>query len=254
MIWLPGMLSQGGKKYVWNRYAIAYGEKAGTAATVSRTYNKSKYASTAYTIQNGVFVLTNPVATTFENLTSGKRTVDIADSTNAVSSGATLYKITSNGGRLYTQQTGSRNGKSGFSNTSQTLRMCTSLSFDNTTGQFTLNANKKEAPADWSGTYYSDKQDALYCSQTTVTSNKVYKQVVTSNEYEYNAGYDSYGQVYSYSSYEITSTLANTLSIKYTPYTVSQSCGTFIDTIADIDPNAYPENGIQDGYWYVRIS
>ena len=251
MIWLPGILSQGGKKYAWNRYAIAYGEKAGTAATVSRTYNKSKYASTAYTIQNGVFVLTNPVATTFENLTSGKRTVDIADSTNTVSSGATLYKITSKGERVYEQSTGSGKNLNDFVNTSQALKMCTSLSFNNTTGQFTLKANKNVAPENWSGTYYSDKQDNLYIQNTSVTTSTVYKQVVTSNEYVYNEGYSSYGYQYAYTSYKITSAQSDTLSIGYTPYTISQSRGDLIDTVTDADPAAYPENGIQDGYWYV---
>lgn len=35
--------------------------------------------------------------------------------------------------------------------------------------------------------------------------------------------------------------------------TTTRSQGTFIETVSSKDPAAYPDNGEQDGYWYVKI-
>ena len=35
---------------------------------------------------------------------------------------------------------------------------------------------------------------------------------------------------------------------------VKEVKGSYIYDVASNDPNAYPENGVQDGYWYVKVS
>lgn len=252
MIWLPGILSQGGKKYTWNRYAIAYGEKAGTAATVRRTYNKSKYASNAYTIQNGVFVLTNPVATTFENLTSGNRTVDIADRTNAISSGATLYNITKNSGLVYSDDSTS------FETHSTTInglyvRGAEKYIFDNTNGVYKISFANFQADVDyqqWKMYGYNRYCDTIYSTNSYLDSS--YDAPTTSSKlYAFSAGTISNdGKTVTGNRYQHIA-VGPDVNIGYTPYTISQSKGDLIDTVTDSNPAAYPENGIQDGYWYV---
>ena len=41
---------------------------------------------------------------------------------------------------------------------------------------------------------------------------------------------------------------------KYTLTGVKEIKGSYIYDVASNDPNAYPENGVQDGYWYVKVS
>ena len=253
MIWLPGFLSQGGKKYTWNRYAIAYGEKAGTAATVSRTYNKSKYASTAYTIQNGVFVLTSPVVTTFLNLKAGKYTVDMADSTNSVSKGSTLYKVTTNGGTTFTQIESAQTGSS-LSTPDEAYYSCTALNFSTSTGKFSSGTIVQKKPSEYKvndvfygfGSFGSFTATSKYNSSIYSTgSDSAYKFTITQ-------AYNSSTQTTFYTRKTLSASPNSTsISIKYTPYSVSKTRGDLIDTVTDADPAAYPENGIQDGYWYV---
>lgn len=259
MIYLPGILSQDGKKYTWERYSVNYTEKAGTAATVSRTYNKSKYASTAYTIQNGVFVLTNPVATAFENLTSGKRTVDIADSTNTVSSGATLYKITSNSGGGYTDSSSSYKTHS-TTIYGSSIYGATTYTLDASTGVYTISPVKITASTtkqQWQEYGKSRYYDVVYSTNSSLKGSTVEVPTTSSTLYEF-----SVDEILVVDTTDGTITVNGTVyrhtaarakvNIGYTPYTATQTRGDLIDTVTDRDPAAYPENGIQDGYWYVR--
>lgn len=41
---------------------------------------------------------------------------------------------------------------------------------------------------------------------------------------------------------------------KYTLTGVKEVKGSYISDVDSTDPNAYPENGVQDGYWYVKVS
>lgn len=253
MIWLPGILSQGGKKYTWNRYAIAYGEKAGTAATVTRTYNKSKYASNAYTIQNGVFVLTNPVATTFANLASGKYTVDMADSTNTISSGARLYKITSNSGLVYTDASSNFTTHSTTINGSYVIG-AEKYTFDKSNGVYKISFRNIQADVSsqqWKLYGYNRYYDTIYSTNSYLTPNSDGYPTTSSKLYAFSAGTISNdGKTVTGDSYQRIA-VGPDINIRYTPYTISQSKGDLIDTVTDRDPAAYPENGIQDGYWYV---
>ena len=40
----------------------------------------------------------------------------------------------------------------------------------------------------------------------------------------------------------------------FIPYTIGTSKGSYIDTVESFVPDEYPDDGIQDGYWYVKIS
>lgn len=42
-------------------------------------------------------------------------------------------------------------------------------------------------------------------------------------------------------------------NVSYIPHTFSDAPGSYIDTVTDTNANAYPENGKQGNYWYVRI-
>ena len=236
-------LSQSGKKYIWNRYSIAYNEVTGNSTTVSRTYNYSKYASTSYSIQSDGFTLTNPTSTTFENLTSGKQTVDISNSTNNVSTGATLYKITSNSGRKWTY---SSTGESGVWDGNSYISGSSTFSFNENTGVFSLGTIHQWMPGYWRG------YEEGFTSETddTSTTNTVYtinssssKQVLIKTQYDGS---------YQYSQTSFTASQSNSVSITYTPFTIEVSRGEFIDSVSDREITTYPENGIQDGYWYVR--
>jgi hypothetical protein len=59
MIWLPGVLSQGGKKYVWEKYTIEKKEVISDNTTKTFPANKNIYYSYRYSIQGDYFVLDN---------------------------------------------------------------------------------------------------------------------------------------------------------------------------------------------------
>lgn len=40
----------------------------------------------------------------------------------------------------------------------------------------------------------------------------------------------------------------------FIPYTVGDVKGSYIDTVTSYNPYEFPDNGAQDGYWYVKIS
>ena len=95
MIWLPGVLSQGGEKYVWQKYTVEYVQKAGSqaVATIQRRYQK--YHSTTYSFAGQTFTLTNAIRNQMWNVDEGEYLVDIQDKNSDLISGTTLYEVVS---------------------------------------------------------------------------------------------------------------------------------------------------------------
>lgn len=240
---LPGILSQSGEKYTWNRYSIAYTETAGSSATVSRTYNYSKKAASAYTRSGTTFTLTNPTSTTFENITAGKYLVNVANSSSTATSGTTLYKVTNNAGRTMEAVAGSSssNVKAIYYNCYGTNSYSTSATSDSVTFS---------TPTTYTITSLSANQTFLspYSDPT-----RSWSLVTVSTWYEHKVE-TIYGSYIAFTTTSYTRTPGSTLNLTYTPYTAVESVGTLIDTVRNNDISAYPTNGIQDGYWYILQS
>lgn len=253
MILLPGILSQGGAKTMWGKYTLAFAEKEGTAATASRTYNRTTYAANTYTIDGSSFKLTSPSATQFQNLTAGKFSVNINNSNTTTSSGSTLYKITSNSGRTYTQNTGSYNTTDtmSLSGSYTSWKVVKSITFNSTSGTFSGTATTVYNLSKGTVVYVTDINSGSLSNSGISNASKVY-MVRIDGDMEY----DSEGNMYRFdvSIAEVTASGSSTVTIGYTPYTLGHIRGEFIETVEASDPSAYPENGEQDGYWYVKYS
>lgn len=238
-------------KYVWNRYSIAYTETAGSSATVSRTYSYSKMAASAYTRSGTTFTLTSPTSTTFENISSGKYLVNVANSSSTATSGTTLYKVTNNAGRTKNLSTGS---------SVSTFTCNTQLNFY-VYGHAYYNTNDKairltnEESIYWEDVF-SVKNVYIPPRTSLPTSSAIgngYQQAY------YITGISGpssnfYSGPWTISYKTVTIATSSTLNLTYTPYTAKTSAGTLIDTVSDNDVSAYPTNGIQDGYWYILQS
>lgn len=241
-------------KYVWNRYSIAYTETAGSSATVSRTYSYSKMAASAYTRSGTTFTLTSPTSTTFENITSGKYLVNVANSSSTATSGTTLYKVTNNAGRTknlstsgttstYLQQNVYSNRSAYYASYAYVNQSSGKIAYGGIT-QTTIGAlasvSNVYLPYTWfpefnSGSDFPDSRTSGYLVTKVDTSGL--------------AG--AYINIYAKT---ISVATSSTLNLTYTPYTAKTSAGTLIDTVSDNDISAYPTNGVQDGYWYILQS
>lgn len=254
MIFLPGVLSQCGKKTIWGKYSIAFTEKEGTAATASRTYNKTTYAANAYTIDSGSFKLSSPSATQFQNLTKGKYSLNINNSNTTTSSGSTLYKITSNSGRTWTQDEGSYGSQITMrdrSGNGVVTNHVTGITFDSATGKFSSSGTSNGALLKGAVVYTNDMSgDSLECSGFTGAS-QVRKILIKDN---WTATGDDQYLEYPVQTATISASGSSNVTVGYTPYTAVQIRGDFIETVESIDAAAYPENGAQGGYWYAKYS
>lgn len=72
------------------------------------------------------------------------------------------------------------------------------------------------------------------------------------------SGYNTFGKTTAYRFDLDTYTYQGSSSFRCTGTlykgTITNSQGTFVENIISEDPSTYPENGMQDGYWYVKIS
>ena len=244
MIFLPGVLSQCGKKTIWGKYSIAYGPKAGTAASVSRTYNRTTYAANAYTLDGSSFKLTSPTSTQFQNLKAGKYSVNITNSNTTSSSGSTLYEVTKNGGVTWTQNTGSYGSEKTMTYYFNAMRY-TSITFNSSTGRFSSYGGGSATPSAGYVYYTSDMTGNSIDSNGFSNVSQVRKiEVISVNTSE--------GTVQARTA--TVSAAASDVKIDYIPYTAAQIRGDFIETVESINPTAYPENGAQGGFWYAKYS
>lgn len=63
----------------------------------------------------------------------------------------------------------------------------------------------------------------------------------------------SSGTLYVVDEYESRGEGAEGFYAKGSKYTLSASKGDFIEEVKAKDPNTYPDNGAQGGYWYVKV-
>lgn len=45
----------------------------------------------------------------------------------------------------------------------------------------------------------------------------------------------------------------STVSLKYDTFTLAEEKGNYVDIVTSYNPTEYPDNGKQDGYWYVKV-
>lgn len=247
MNFLPGVLSQqnGNVVYLWDRYTIVNTKAEDSKGSVTRNKSYSKYASSEYTLHDGIFELTNPVKTTFANMTNGTNTVDMDDNTSIVTSGDTLFTVSSNSGVEY-ERTETELGQLTVTvDATESHYFTTAVSFGRTTGYFeSSNVTTKtygSLPVGFTCYTTSDGQ-AHNNYQTGFRAMSVYKCVVTKV-------HDGSKTTFSRTKVEAKQT-GNTV-IGYTAYKQKQEPGTYIDTVKSKKRAAYPTNGAQGGYWYV---
>ena len=143
--------------------------------------------------------------------------------------------------------TNSANSNTRESNNSRYFSFFDSYEFDEYTGCYTLkkisstfrvleysssNRNNSEASVGkyWTGTYKTTQNAS---QQATGPFSTIYKVVEVESSAE-----------------EIT--FVSDLYAARADGVVTV-CGDYIDTVESTDPAAYPDNGEQDGYWYVKI-
>lgn len=232
MIFMPGIVCQGDKRLTWAKYAVVYTEVSGASKSFSPNYARTKKVATAYTIQNGVFVLQNSTTKTAENIAVGDYLVNVSTTNNSSTSGSTLYKVTRHSGRPWT--TSSRVMNVNYAD--GTVIYGTKIYSQNPdTGELTLSGTYTyDTVRSNMGAKYSSISDFTKMG-TTGTFEKVYVLYSGSNMHEH-APYKS-----------------DTVTITYTPYTLSGAKGEYIGEVK-ANEGTYPENGIKDGYWYVLLN
>ena len=252
MIWLPGVLSQGGEKYTWGRYNAAYGPKAGTAATVSRNPTTTIYAADAYTISGSSFKLESATRTQFQNLTAGKKTVNINASGSSSTSGSTLYDITSKGSVTWTQNDGSYGSQTTMrydgSKYGGEYSFVTSIKFDAQKGTFSSGTITTGTVGRGNVIYTNQMSgDEMECRSFSGATTVRKIQVV-----DVSIRVDGDYLIMPVKIATVSAT--GSVNIGYIPYTLQHVRGDFIDDVTSANPDAYPDNGIQGDYWYVRYS
>lgn len=252
MIWLPGVLSQGWRENTWSRYNAAYGPKAEPAGTVSRNPTTTIYAADAYTISGSSFKLESATKTQFQNLTAGKKTVNISAGGSSSTSGSTLYDITSKGSVTWTQNDGSYGSQTTMrydgNKYGGEFSFVTSIKFDAKKGTFssgtistnTVNTGSVIYTNQMSG---DDMECGSFSGATTVR--KIQVMGVST-------GLDGDYLIIPVKIATVSAT--GSVNIEFTPYTLQYVRGDFIDDVTSANPEAYPENGIQGDYWYCKWS
>lgn len=244
MIWLPGVLSQGGEKYTWGRYTVSSAAvSSGNGTTSNIGASIYKYASSSYTISGSTFSLENPSNTRAENLTVGKYLVNVSTSSNSSKTGTTLYQIT----KIETSYTETRGKLGTYTIWGNTPYGAKSISFTSdgkiSLGQGTQYYNSENVYRNnlWQGE--SDGHPSSSPGYTKGTYDKVYY-------YDYSATVSNgSGNV---TVYEITP--YGNYKLSYTSYKAQQVRGSYVDDVVSSTPDAYPDNGIQGNYWYVKYS
>lgn len=236
MIWLPGVLSQGGNRVQWAKYEIGHTAVKGSTGTVTLQDHYTKQVSSNYNIVDGKFSLVSSTRTRMGDLVVGDYLVDIQKtSSNTATSGTTLYEVTEIAAKEWY---GSEGNNVAALSVGDTVIGVTSCSVDRSTGKITLSGS--------------------YNSYTWSTS--------TPKLYSSDSGFDSYGLTGSPSKvYVLSMTAGKPYSreynavqesdnvITYQTYTLTTARGAFIETVTAAE-GAYPDNGIQGDYWYVKYS
>lgn len=235
MICLPGILSQGGKKFIWKKYSLVDGPVAGTPATVERTPTYRKKTATAYTFSGTTFSLSSSKTTYFNAMKKGQFLVDVANTSSYTkTTGTTLYELTKDASSVV--ETNLVDNSGGWYSEGDTLcegNVYTSVTVQN--NQFV----------------FSGGPTSLIASNS-LPANKNYYEKISSTKYvvwsrmNQTSGNQS---LYSKMTYE----LVETTSISYIPYTIQKTMGSYIEDVVSKEPTTFPDNGVQDGFWYVKV-
>lgn len=235
MIWLPGVLSQGGDKVTWGKYEIAYNEVEGTESSFEPKYARTKRVATSYTIENGVFQLVNSTTKTAENIASGDYLVDVSTSNDSKTSGSTIYKVTNNSGRPVIQ---TREEYSRFTDNGSASRYGSSGFEITSAGYYKMSSELSSFRGDGSVTRYS-------IEPTFTTSG--------SNHASYSTIYEWKSTNGSVVITELSISQGTNVTISYVPYTALRVRGEYVSDVKGAE-GVYPDNGIQGDYWYVKYS
>lgn len=234
MIFMPGIVCQGDKRLTWAKYEAVYTEVAGSSKKVKLNYARTKKASTAYTIQNGVYVLTNPSTKTAENLAAGDSIVDASTSNNSATSGATRYKVTKNSGRAWWYWAVSAVGEITTGSTMYGFKSYTQRASD---GHFIFSGTPVSQKNTDSVHLYSPNSDF-----TQIPSAGTYSEI-----YYLSGSNDLWTKYLEYPQKE------DNLTIDCTPYTLSPARGEYIGEVKATE-GTFPTNGEKNGYWYVLLN
>lgn len=309
MIWLPGVLSQGGKKYTWGRYAL----KVAPVETFYNTYKNEKQYSTANT-KSYVF----HEDTGLFDLDSASYQQTTWEAVAAMPIGSVLYSIERNFGMFYSfNMTGKATiykgiyvGETTYNGNPAVEMDIYSITAGNVRGEYldTVEASDPSAYPDngkqgdyWYVRYadtpitwerYAVSQTAVEGSSTRATGvyNKYLKvgttysiengefAVTTTQSLRLRTSTSSITAPYTIlaggtlslqSSSQTTgdtvrgpmlgkltriSGSSSNMYADFIPYTINTGKGSYIDTVESYVPDEYPDDGAQDGYWYVKIS
>ena len=120
------------------------------------------------------------------------------------------------------------------------------INFDNVTGMYTLNSNPSRVTE--SRPYTSYNFTGCFGYSITLAENnqlnKIYYPIVQREILLANLNYTS--------SNPPRSSFTATSNDGLREYSSVQTKNTFIENVYSIDPNAFPENGVSNNYWYLN--
>lgn len=278
MIWLPGVLSQGGDKFTWARYTVKYQETiSGNITEVFRSqtiiwdYN--------YKIEGNYFVLSNNFRSNINILSAGRCFTTGSSNTNLTEVYETV-SITANGDNTYTityklhkmqgsadvyvDTVESKNGSDFPENGEQGGYWYIKLSDTPITWEryaFTESMVQGESVTQTatSSTYFYRATSYGRSGKTfTATGTRTRASSLAVGNYliQKNGSFVSSTNMSGDTLFEITAKTTSgysNVSLTFATYTIGDVKGSYIDTVTSYNPYEYPDDGAQDGYWYVKV-
>ena len=291
MIWLPGVLSQGGKKYTWGRYRVSYemtrtrvGERdyafsdgmsiniltgytfspstgkfslqnkqtilAGSEFTIAYQSRNNGFAyhssglsghSVIYKYQYVSIAYYNDDPTYTTNLYELKAQTIRGDLIDVVSdSDPSAYPENGVQGSYwyvkfsdtpitwerYTTSEGEVQGESVTQTATSTTYFYRATSYSRSGKTFTATGTKTRASSLAVGNYLIQNNGA-FVSSTSMSGDTLFEITKKSG--------------------------SSTVSLTFDTYTVGDVKGSYIDTVTSYNPYEFPDDGAQDGYWYVKV-
>lgn len=288
MIWLPGILSQGGKKFTWGRYTLkavvvvggtgtgdisndGYTTSYGTGYTFdentgkftitgvkhsyigdykvgSVTYHNSSRNSRDENLEEKTF--TTIYEWTITNVTSSQITWDYKALTAVQGKGTFVdtveasdpsaypdngkqgnywyvrYADTPLTWKRYTLTEGEVQGESVTQTATSTTYFYRATSYSRSGKTFTATGTRTRASSLAVGDFLIQSNGA-FVSSTNMSGDALFKITGKSG--------------------------SSTVSLTFDTYTVGDVKGSYLDTVSSYNPHEYPDNGAQDGYWYVGV-
>lgn len=276
MIWLPGVLSQGGKKFTWAKYTLTYQET--TSGNITEVFpSMTVIWSYNCTIEGNYFVLSGNYRSSIGILKAGYYFTTGSSNTNLTEVYETV-SITDNGNSTYTityklhKMQGSADSYVG------TVESKNSFDFPENGAQdgywyFMLS----DTPIVWERYAVSESEiqgasvtqsfsssTSLYRATSYTRSGKTFTISATSTRVsnlavgnylvQNNGSFVNTRNASGDTLFKITSkTGSSTVSLTFDTYTIGDIKGSYIDTVTSYNPYEYPDDGAQDGYWYVRV-